>query len=129
MLIVILCLHYFLPAVAPIITGTPLNRTAVSPENVNFTCVASARPRPSIAWWRVEENGTMTEIVADNVTYGIWEGEDEDEERVLNSTLEVIETEPLDTLTYICVAENMAGTDCAMAQLTVHGMCMCVGIM
>ncbi len=66
----------------------------------------------------------MTEIVADGVTYGIWE--DEDGEGILNSTLEVIQTEPLDTLTYICVAENIAGTDRALAQLTVHGMYMCV---
>ncbi len=125
---VIFCLqpcYTFFPSAAPVITGTPLSRIVVSPKNVNFTCVATARPRPSIAWWRVEENGTMTEIVADGVTYGIWE--DEDGERVLNSTLEVIQTEPLDTLTYICVAENIAGTDRAMAQLTVHGMCMCVG--
>ncbi len=128
LLIVIFCLqpcYTFFSSVAPVITGTPLNRTVVSPESVNFTCVATARPRPSIAWWRVEENGTLTEIVAVSGTYGIWE--DEDGERVLTSKLEVIETEPSDALTYICVADNMAGIDQAMAELTVHGMCMCVG--
>ncbi len=63
----------------------------------------------------------MTRIMDDGVAYDI--DEEVEGERVQTSTLVVIETEPSDALTYICVAENMAGTAQAMAQLTVHGTC------
>ncbi len=63
----------------------------------------------------------MTRIMDNGAAYDI--DEEVEGERVRTSTLVVIETEPSDTLTYICVAENMAGTAQAMAQLTVHGTC------
>ncbi len=63
----------------------------------------------------------MTRIMDDEGAYDI--DEEVEGERVQTSTLVVIETEPSDALTYICVAENMAGTAQAVAQLTVHGTC------
>ncbi len=63
----------------------------------------------------------MTRIMDDRVAYSI--DEEVEGERVRTSTLVVMETEPSDALTYICAAENMAGTAQAVAQLTVHGTC------
>ncbi len=72
-------------------------------------------------WWRVEEDGNMTCVMNDGAAHDI--DEEVEGERVRTSTLVVMETEPSDALTYICVAENIAGIAQAMVQLTVHGMC------
>ncbi len=63
----------------------------------------------------------MTPIMDDGAAYNI--DKEVEGERVRTSTLVVMETEPSDALTYICVAENIAGNVQAMAQLTVHGTC------
>ena len=42
-------------------------------------------------------------------------------ERIRNSTLSVVGTQPSDALDYFCMARNMAGVDEATAELTVHG--------
>ena len=98
----------------------PENTTVVSPDNAVFNCVATARPRPAITWWRREENGSLTQIPSDSDGYSIT-NTNSSKERVLTSTLTIIETEPSDALIYICVAENIAGTARASAELTVHG--------
>ncbi len=63
----------------------------------------------------------MTRIMDDGAAYDI--DEEVEGEKVWTSILVVMETEPSDALTYICVAENMVGTAQEMAQLTVHGTC------
>ena len=101
------------------ITQTPDNLTVVQPENATFSCVATARPRPTITWWR-EENGTQSQIVAmDNVYY--IDDQELGVERERMSTLIIIEADPSDAGTYLCLAENEAGIDYATAELTVHG--------
>ena len=81
--------------------------------------MATARPRPTITWWRVE-NGTQTQIVAMDDVYYIDDQELEGErERISNLT--IIEADPSDSGTYLCLAENEAGIDYATAELTVHG--------
>ena len=42
-------------------------------------------------------------------------------ERIRSSTLTVVETQLSDALEYFCRASNMAGTNDATADLTVHG--------
>ncbi len=111
----------FSPPVPPAITGAPENTTVVSPEDATFTCVVISQRRPSITWWRVEEDGNMTQIMDDGAAYDI--DEEVEGTKVWTSTLVVMETEPSDSLTYICVAENILGTAQAKAQLTVHGTC------
>ena len=58
-------------------------------------------------------------VANDGVDYTIVEGANG--ERVRNSTLTVVETEPSDALDYFCRANNMAGMVQAIAELTVHG--------
>ena len=117
-----LSLSLSLPLVPPMITESPENTTVVSPDNAIFNCVATARPRPAITWWRREENGSLTQIPSDSGGYSMT-NTNSSKERVLTSTLTIIETEPSDALIYICVAENIAGTTHTSTELTVHGKC------
>ena len=81
--------------------------------------MATARPRPTITWWRVE-NGTQSQIVEmDGVHY--IDDEELGVERERMSNLTIIEVDPSDTGTYLCLAENEASIDYATAELTVHG--------
>ena len=98
----------------------PENLTVVAPEDATFFCEATARPRPAITWWRVEE-GVHIQLLSDGINYTIVEGETG--ERIRNSTLTVIETEPSDALDYFCRASNVVDAVEATAQLTVHGEC------
>jgi len=114
-------LSTFLPTVEPEITDSPDNVTLVEGSGAVFTCVATARPRPSITWWVVQDGGSPTMITSDSTKYSI--AEMLSGERVLHSMLEVFGTIPSDAGTYICIANNPTNIP-AMAQavLTVLGM-------
>ena len=105
--------------VAPVFLSLPENLTVIAPEDATFFCEATARPGPDITWWRVEE-GVHVQLI-NGINYTIVEGATG--ERIRNSTLTVIGTEPSDALDYFCRASNMAGTVEATAELTVHGEC------
>ena len=104
-------------AVAPLFLTPPENLTVVQPEDATFFCEATARPGPTITWWRVEE-GVPVQLF-DGIDYTIVEGATG--ERIRNSTLTVNGTEPSDALDYFCRARNMAGVVEATAELIVHG--------
>ena len=95
----------------------PENLTVVAPEDATFFCEATARPGPTITWWRVEEGAHVQ--LFDGIDYTIVEGVTG--ERIRNSTLTVVGTEPSDALNYLCRASNIAGMVEAAAELTVHG--------
>ena len=81
----------------------------VQPEDATFTCVATARPRPNITWWRVESDGNLTQVLEEANVTSITEmisGE-----RVLMSNLTIEETEACDAGNYTCVAENEVGKE------------------
>ena len=72
-----------------------------------------------MTWWRVEEDGSLDQIVEATGEYNIVNvavGE-----RVRNSTLVVINSQPSDAGTYLCQAENVFSTDSATVNLTVYG--------
>ena len=108
--------HHF--PVAPMVLIPPEDLTVVSPNNATFFCQATARPRPAMTWWRREDGGinqimaTMGEYIITNVEIG---------ERVRNSTLVIVGSEPFDTGEYLCQAENEVSTDSTTANLTVYG--------
>ena len=107
------------------ITDSPDNMTLVEGSDAVFTCVATARPRPSITWWVVQDGGSATMITSDATKYSITEMATG--ERVLNSTLAVSSTTPADAGAYICRANNPTEVPTeAEAQLTVLGMQVCV---
>ena len=107
--------------VEPEITDSPDNVTLVEGSDAVITCVATARPRPSITWWVVQDGGSPTMITSDATKYSI--AEMPSGERVLQSMLEVFDAIPSDAGTYICIANNPTNIP-AMAQavLTVLGM-------
>ena len=96
----------------------PEDLTVVAPEDATFFCEATARPGPNITWWRRVEGGDPV-LLNDGIGYTILEGATG--ERIRNSTLTVVGTEPSDALDYICMASNMADEVEATAELTVHG--------
>ena len=105
-------------AVAPEITTHPENVTVVQPATSSFTCMATGLPRPIIAWFFEDSEGSRTEVVSmDGVlTVPVPFGE-----RVVQNTLILDVTAPMDAGLYVCVAENIADTTEASAVLTVHG--------
>ena len=112
-------IDFFALPVAPVILIPPEDLTVVSPDDATFFCQATARPGPAMTWWRVEEDGSLNQIVETvgeytivNVAVG---------ERVSNSTLVVINSQPSDAGTYFCQAENVFSTDSATVNFTVYG--------
>ena len=97
----------------------PENLTVVTPEDATFFCEATARPGPTITWWRVEEGAHVQ--LNDGIDYTIVEGATG--ERIRNSTLTVVGTEPSDALDYFCRCSNVVDTIEATAELIVHGEC------
>ena len=71
-----------------------------------------------MTWWRREDGSlnqimtTMGEYTITNVEMG---------ERVRNSTLVIVGSEPSDTGEYLCQAKNVVSVDFATANLTVYG--------
>ena len=112
------CLFYN-TSVAPSITDVPGDLTVVQPEDATFTCVATARPRPSITWWRVESNGSLTQVVEEANVTSITEMMSG--ERVLMSNLTIESAQPSDAGDYTCEAENEVSNTSATATLVVHG--------
>ena len=88
----------------------------VQPEDATFTCVATARPRPSITWWRVESDGSLTQVMEEATVTEMMSGE-----RVLMSNLTIESAQPSDAGDYTCVAENEVSNTSATATLVVHG--------
>ena len=109
--------YIFTPAVAPVFLTPPENLTVVAPEDATFFCEATARPGPAVTWWRVE--GGVPVQLSYGINYTIVEGDTG--ERIRNSTLTVVGTEPSDALDYFCRTSNVAGVVEATAEITVHG--------
>ena len=105
------------PAVAPVIQTPPENLTVVQPEDANFFCEATARPGPTITWWRMEDGGAVQ--LMDGADYTIVDGATG--ERVRNSNLTVVGTQPSDALDYFCRATNIVDDVEATAEFIVHG--------
>ena len=110
-----MCLFYN-TSVAPSITGAPDDLTVVQPEDATFTCVATARPRPSITWWRVGSLTPVMEVANVTSITEVMSGE-----RVLMSNLTIESAQPSDAGDYTCVAENEVSNTSATATLVVHG--------
>ena len=65
----------------------------------------------------MEDGGTVQ--LMDGTDYTIVDGATG--ERIRNSTLTVVGTQPSDAQDYFCMGSNMAGVDEATAELIVHG--------
>ena len=88
-----------------------------------FVCTAVARPRPSITWYKVEENDSHTMLTGTEEGVSIT-AIDGDSDRTRNSTLSFDPSRPSFSAVYVCVATNPVDSAEANATLNVHGECM-----
>ncbi len=98
----------------------PNDTITVHPDNAVFICEATARPRPSVFWWRVSENGTRSMLMVEDDEYDI-DSTQTFGDRVRRSMLTVIDTYLEDAGSFVCQAENAAGDAEATAELTIYG--------
>ena len=105
------------PPAIPVITGDT-SVVVTQPGAAMFDCSAVARPRPSIVWYRVELNGSLTVLTDSGVTISEMNG---NTERILNSTLAFNPTCPFFTAEYICEAVNPVSSADTNVTLTVYG--------
>ena len=80
-----------------------------------FTCNATGRPRPTIAWYRVEFDSTHM-LLHGNQSTEVSLGSTE-----IFSTLIIDDNSPSDATDYVCVATNLVNTSEMSATLIVHG--------
>ena len=109
----------FLPTPVPgTITVPPMDTTVVSPNPAVFTCVADGVSIPVITWWRQEpsiqlsSDGINVTISDRNLT-----------SRTVQSNLTILQSQPVDTAEYVCVATNEITSATASEILTVYGKC------
>ncbi len=99
----------------------PENTTVIEGDTASFTCLATARPQPSINWYRVVSANHTTSLESSGVinitTVDVGE-------RGVMSTLNLSDAQPYIATEYVCeVVSDIAefGPVSAPALLTVHG--------
>ena len=93
---------------APAIHRPPRDAETPAGSTVSFDCFVSGEPRPTVRWQRGGEPVTLTTSDKHAVTHD-------------GSVLVIRDVSVHDSGQYECVAENMAGSTRAVAQLTVWG--------
>ena len=104
---------------APTILSLELRAlTVVQFEVAVFTCNATARPRPTITWFRVAADGNQTNVSELDRTAV---KPSEIGERELSSELTISNAQPSDAGSYTCKADNVVSSFAESSVLTVHG--------
>ena len=99
----------------------PRTVTVTQPEAAMFVCAAVARPRPSITWYKVEDDSrTMLTGTEEGVSITAMDG---DTVRTRISTLSFDPSHPFFSAVYVCVATNPVDSAEANATLIVYGEC------
>ena len=101
-------------------TLAPEQQTITSPNNALYQCQASARPLPTIIWYKVDSDGNRTALM-NTIKYIISVVIIPGSERDVISNLSVTNTDPSDTAVYVCEATNVVSTTEGNVSLTVHG--------
>ena len=94
--------------------------TVTQPEAAMFVCTAVARPRPSITWYKVEEDDSriMLTETEEGVSITAMDG---DTDRTGISTLSFDPSRPSFSAVYVCVATNPVDSAEVNATLSVYG--------
>ena len=94
--------------------------TVTQPEAATFVCTAVARPRPSITWYKVEEDDSRTMLTGteEGVSITVMDG---DTDRTRISSLSFDPSHPSFSAVYVCVATNPVDSAEANATLNVYG--------
>ena len=98
----------------------PTTVTVTQPEAAMFVCTAVARPRPSITWYKVEEDDSRTMLTGTEEGMNIT-GMDGDTNRTRISTLSFDPSRPSFSTVYVCVATNPVDSAEANATIIVYG--------
>ena len=106
------------PPDTPVIDETTV--TVTQPEVAMFVCAAVARPRPTITWYKVEENDSRTMLTGTEEGVSIT-AMDGDTDRTRISTLSFDPSRPSFSTVYVCVATNPVDGAEANATLSVYG--------
>ena len=110
----------FHPTLVPAtIIVPPMDITVVSPNPAVFTCVADGVSTPVITWWRRESSNSLTQLSSDGINVTI--SDRNLDSRTRQSNLTIFQSQPVDTVEYVCVATNEIASDTASAVLTVYG--------
>ena len=107
---------FTVPPATPVITE-PTTVTVTQPEAAMFVCTAVARPRPSITWYKAEEDDSRTMFTGTEEGVSIT-AMDGDTDRTRISTLSL---DPSFSAVYMCVATNPVDSAEASTTLTVYG--------
>ena len=92
------------PPATPVITE-PTTVTVTQPEAAMFVCIAVARPRPSITWYKVEEDDSRTMLTGTEEGVSIT-AMDGDTDRMRVSSILFNASRPSFSAVYVCVATN-----------------------
>ena len=108
------------PPATPVISEST-TVTVTQPEAAMFVCTAVARPRPSITWYKVEEDDSRTMLTGteEGVSITAMDGDTDDRTRI--NTLSFDPSRPSFSAVYVCVATNPVDSAEASATLTVYG--------
>ena len=87
-------------------------------EEAVFTCNATARPRPTITWFRVETDGIPTDV---SQLFQAVVASSEIGEREISSELSIRVALPSDAGDYMCQATSVVDSDEEVLNLAVHG--------
>ena len=101
-----------------ILSLEPRTLTVVQFEVAVFTCNATARPRPTISWFRVAADGSRTNVSELDRTAV---KPTEIGERELSSELTISNAQPSDAGSYTCQADNVVSSVDESAVFMVHG--------
>ena len=85
-----------------------------------FACTAVARPRPSITWYKVEEDDSRTMLTGTEEGVSIT-AMDGNTDRIRISTLSFDPSRPSFSAVYVCVATNPVDSAEANGTLNVYG--------
>ena len=96
--------------------------TVTQPEAAMFVCTAVARPKPSITWYKVEEDDSRTMLtgIEEGVSITAMDG---DTDRMTVSSILFNASRPSFSAVYVCVATNPVDSAEANATLNVYGEC------
>ena len=108
------------PPATPVISEST-TVTVTQPEAAMFVCTAVARPRPSITWYKVEEDDSRTMLTGteEGVSITAMDGDTDDRTRI--NTLSFDPSRPSFSAVYVYVATNPVDSAEASATLTVYG--------
>ena len=123
---------YIFNIVIPSIIEAPADILVAVHVQVNFTCIAEAKPRCAINWikkGRLLSNNSLSDggvpVIITNSTIGSCAIADPPEQCVTASTLQIFNVTLSDGGGYTCVSTNKFGAENYTAFLFVNGNCLC----